>query len=664
MTLTVGNGASEQEQKCAHFGDYVAYDAMPTGSGAHQHSSALATNYTHYIGDAQRISQSALTTQSRMPKSKSIYEFSERKRNVKVDKACFAFLKFGDCHYGENCKFSHNPDLLNAAHEAADTRNTKYDDDNMALPLIYSNMKNSDATCRQLEQRLLQIQKELTMLEEESKKPKSSVVVPKRSQPLFPSADNSASKKPRSAFNVGGDFMVLVGNSRDEHENSQARQRSETRHSRKPPRHTTAVKGHSRGSDSSQKGSERNRVASSRNEHAVEVSGEESISNDEDDRCGTPLRLYAVSSSGEDEEDDVEPLEMAAVNSNDLIEISDDELPNDCNRHEREPSSLRGECSTPFVLCDSPIIYEKLPEDVIEQLHIDGSRDGNRSNKRVVETREQLLSGFEQDEFIERCTASEKEEEEEESFCGLLVDLDNEAEGTSRNLRKRARMLENSIDVKLVTLNKLACGISGRHESSVSVNNSKENVFNSLSAELEEMIVKLVHINDEMSEHIGRHQRASPASGGWASNPALQHTLRRHREILRDYSTEFNRSRDNVQNQLQRESLLRGGSDDASCLNNRLKPSDFLLKEQEHIASCDRLLDEQISIAMSAKEHTYTQRMTLRDISKKVTNLAKKYPLVNSVVQKIQMRKRKDTVILAAVVSACLILILLYLLRS
>uniref|UniRef100_F1L4W3 Golgi SNAP receptor complex member 1 n=1 Tax=Ascaris suum TaxID=6253 RepID=F1L4W3_ASCSU len=235
---------------------------------------------------------------------------------------------------------------------------------------------------------------------------------------------------------------------------------------------------------------------------------------------------------------------------------------------------------------------------------------------------------------------------------------------TWEDLRKRARMLENSIDVKLVTLNKLACGISGRHESSVSVNNSKENVFNSLSAELEEMIVKLVHINDEMSEHIGRHQRASPASGGWASNPALQHTLRRHREILRDYSTEFNRSRDNVQNQLQRESLLRGGSDDASCLNNRLKPSDFLLKEQEHIASCDRLLDEQISIAMSAKEHTYTQRMTLRDISKKVTNLAKKYPLVNSVVQKIQMRKRKDTVILAAAVSACLILILLYLLRS
>ncbi|KHN73464.1 Golgi SNAP receptor complex member 1 [Toxocara canis] len=198
---------------------------------------------------------------------------------------------------------------------------------------------------------------------------------------------------------------------------------------------------------------------------------------------------------------------------------------------------------------------------------------------------------------------------------------------TWEDLRKRARTLENYIDVKLVALNKLASGTSGRYESSMGENssvNSKQSVFNSLSTELEGMIAKLTQINDQMNEHVARHQHASSASSGWASNPAIQHTLRRHREILRDYSTEFTRSHDNIQNQLQRESLLSGGSSDASCLNNRLKPSDLYLKEHEHITSCDRLLDEQISIAMSAKEHVYSQRMTLRDISKKVTSLASK----------------------------------------
>lgn len=113
------------------------------------------------------------------------------------------------------------------------------------------------------------------------------------------------------------------------------------------------------------------------------------------------------------------------------------------------------------------------------------------------------------------------------------------------------------------------------------------------------------------------------SSAGWAMNPAVQHTLRRHREILRDYGTEFRRARDNVQQQLQRsysfpilirspsfglfllinhscsrEFLLAGGvsssSQEGSCLNNRVKGSDLYLKENEHINSCDRLLDEQM----------------------------------------------------------------------
>ncbi|VDO48866.1 unnamed protein product, partial [Onchocerca flexuosa] len=188
------------------------------------------------------------------------------------------------------------------------------------------------------------------------------------------------------------------------------------------------------------------------------------------------------------------------------------------------------------------------------------------------------------------------------------------------DLRRRARTLENQIDVKLVILNKLASGTSGRYESLLNDKatvSGKQELFDSLSAEIESMIAKLT----QMTEYIVKCQ-ANSRTGAWASSPALQHTLKRHREILRDYCTEYNRSHDNIRNQLQRESLLSGSSNESSYLNNRAKASDIYLKENEHISSCDRLLDEQISIAISAKEHIHNQRVSLRDISKKMSTLA------------------------------------------
>ncbi|MFH4977619.1 hypothetical protein AB6A40_004328 [Gnathostoma spinigerum] len=56
--------------------------------------------------------------------------------------------------------------------------------------------------------------------------------------------------------------------------------------------------------------------------------------------------------------------------------------------------------------------------------------------------------------------------------------------------------------------------------------------------------------------------------------------------------------------------------------------------------------------------------MNLRDISRRINVIAKKYPMINSVMQKIQFKKRKDTVILAAVISILLILVFLYTMNS
>ncbi|GMT18356.1 hypothetical protein PFISCL1PPCAC_9653, partial [Pristionchus fissidentatus] len=231
-------------------------------------------------------------------------------------------------------------------------------------------------------------------------------------------------------------------------------------------------------------------------------------------------------------------------------------------------------------------------------------------------------------------------------------------------LRKRARTLENDVDVKLTQLNKMAGNgravSSSLDSSSSSSEGGRQALFTRMCGDLERVIGQLSECNDEMSSLV-----EGSAGAGWAANPAVTHTVRRHRDILRDYGSEFKRARENIQGQLQREFLLSGASspssNDGSCLNNRVRASDMYYKEQDHISSCDRLIDDQIAIAVTTKENLSKQGMNLKGISRRMHDLAAKYPMIGSVMSKIQNKKRKDAIVIAGVVSTCLIFTLFYL---
>ncbi|KAI1729271.1 golgi SNAP receptor complex member 1 [Ditylenchus destructor] len=223
-------------------------------------------------------------------------------------------------------------------------------------------------------------------------------------------------------------------------------------------------------------------------------------------------------------------------------------------------------------------------------------------------------------------------------------------------MRRKARLLENEIDSKLVSLNKInssgAVNFNADHSRVV----NKRAVFESLSSDVENLISKLTKLNNDMTDYVEMNKSQH-------NGPALHHTVRRHREILRDYGTEFNRACTNIKNQLEREDLLSGGStsdSEFSAINNRAKSSDYLLRENDSINSCDRLVDEHISIAMSVKENLQSQKSGLGDINKRIQHLTRKYPAINNVINKIRVKKRKDTIILAAVISTCLILLFIY----
>uniref|UniRef100_A0A3B4V7R2 Golgi SNAP receptor complex member 1 n=1 Tax=Seriola dumerili TaxID=41447 RepID=A0A3B4V7R2_SERDU len=218
------------------------------------------------------------------------------------------------------------------------------------------------------------------------------------------------------------------------------------------------------------------------------------------------------------------------------------------------------------------------------------------------------------------------------------------------DLRKQARQLENELDLKLVSFSKLCTSYSSssnwdqqKRDIRSDSGSTQDNVLIAMTTELEQLLANLTAVNDKMAEYTN-------TPGVSSHNAALMHTLQRHRDILQDYTHEFHKTKSNFFSLREREDLL--GSVhrdiDSSGVNNR--KTELFLKEHEHLRN----------IAMATKENITFQRGMLKSIQTRVTTLANRFPAINSLIQKINLRKRRDSLILGGVIGICTILLLLY----
>ncbi|CAG0888810.1 unnamed protein product [Cyprideis torosa] len=237
------------------------------------------------------------------------------------------------------------------------------------------------------------------------------------------------------------------------------------------------------------------------------------------------------------------------------------------------------------------------------------------------------------------------------------VDPFTEEEMAWEDLRKQARQLENELDIKLVAFSKLgASKIKSKSQDTVPLlRNSSDDATNIASMEIEGLLAKLSQLNDAMSDY----------SSSQASNPSLLHTIQRHREILQDYTSEFLRTKKNIQSQRDREALLGGVSDSSNrsrSMNNRR--TDLYLKENDHLRNSERLIDEQISIAMETREGLTSQKATFKAIQTRMNDMVSRFPMINSLVQKVKLKKRRDAIVVGVVAGVCLVLLLMYAFRG
>ncbi|XP_065831519.1 Golgi SNAP receptor complex member 1-like [Oscarella lobularis] len=239
----------------------------------------------------------------------------------------------------------------------------------------------------------------------------------------------------------------------------------------------------------------------------------------------------------------------------------------------------------------------------------------------------------------------------------MAVKTQGDAAAKWDELRKEASRVENDLYLKLVSFSKLGASYS-QHESLSSVQDTETgsgHVFDTMSLEIEQLLAKLGEVNDSMQSHV---------DSGVEATPTMVHMLQRHHDILRNYSQEFAKTKTNIKQFRDREDLLGSVQRDISAykasaggLNRR---TDLYLKENEHIRNSDRLADEAISVAMATKENLTSQRGVFGGINTRMSTLTNRFPVINSFVQRIGVKKRKDAMILGGVIAVCIIVLLLF----
>ncbi|GAA47452.1 golgi SNAP receptor complex member 1 [Clonorchis sinensis] len=156
------------------------------------------------------------------------------------------------------------------------------------------------------------------------------------------------------------------------------------------------------------------------------------------------------------------------------------------------------------------------------------------------------------------------------------------------------------------------------------------------------------------------------------------HTVKRHREILRDYAQEFRQTRAKIIAAREREDLLSsvyrdisnrdsiestdssGNQRGTSLHSHSSSATRLLLDEQEKYHRSNRMMDDHLAAASTIRVALRAQRMALRNASSGLHSLATRFPRIKQLIGKIDWRHRKDSIVLGLVIAFCVAFLIIY----
>jgi Golgi SNAP receptor complex protein 1 len=238
-------------------------------------------------------------------------------------------------------------------------------------------------------------------------------------------------------------------------------------------------------------------------------------------------------------------------------------------------------------------------------------------------------------------------------------------------VKKSSRRVESLIYSKLSQLTKSLQETNKAAENKQANNNNNNNAATVniagetdadkqlvLQSEIENLLAELTGLISTMTNFLS-------SDTNLAANETNEYTLQRYRAILNDYSQEYRKTKETINNNRIRSELLSSNNNENSSLNNSLRPrTDTLLREKDSLHRSIRISEDLISQASEAKESLHRQANTFDLMNNKVKLLLQRFPVINNLMGKISTYKQRDMIIIASTIAVLLLFTFYYILNK
>lgn len=137
--------------------------------------------------------------------------------------------------------------------------------------------------------------------------------------------------------------------------------------------------------------------------------------------------------------------------------------------------------------------------------------------------------------------------------------------------------------------------------------------------------------------------------------------LQRHKEVLVEHKNSFAKIQGKINEGRNRNNLLFSIRSDILAHKQRNvsasadSDNDYILDERRRVDNANSFADRLLQQAYETRDELYSQRAYLLNASTRVQGVLLSIPGINVLVSKINTRRKRDTLILASVISLCII---------